>query len=84
MKTIVEKSTGLSKFVYEDYVYIRMEDHRIVVGNPAILIIANHNKNDCTIYEKVESVPSDWAYNKYMFDGAVWTQNPNWIDPIED
>jgi len=84
MKTIVENSTNLSKFVYEDDVVITMENDRIVIGDPEVLIIACHDKNDSTLYENVTNVPSDWSGNKYMYDGTTWTQNPNWVDPNED
>jgi len=81
MKTIVENSTGLSKFVYENDVVITMEADRIVIGDPEFLIVACHNENDSTVYENVTDVPADWAGNKYMYDGTTWTQNLNWVDP---
>lgn len=79
MKTIVENSTGLSKFVYEDDVVIGMEATRIVIGDPEILVVGCHNENDSTLYEGVMP-PDDWFGNKYKFDGTTWTLNPDWVD----
>ena len=79
-KTIVENSTNLSKFVYDDAKVITMEATRIVIGDPEELIIACHNSSDSTVYENV-TAPADWTGNKYTFDGTTWTLNPNWVDP---
>lgn len=79
-KTIVENSTGLSKFVFDDSETITMEASRIVIGDPETLIIACHNSGDSTVYENV-TAPADWTGNKYTFDGTTWTLNPNWVDP---
>jgi hypothetical protein len=81
MKTIVENSTNLSKFIYEDDVVITMEADRIVIGDPEFLIVGCHNENDSTVYENVTNVPVDWTGNKFTFDGTTWTLNPNWVDP---
>lgn len=83
MKTIVENSTKLSKFLYEDDKEILMEEERITVGpvsNPD-LYVGCHNKHDCTLYENIEGPSETWAGNKYMFDGTTWTANPDWVDP---
>jgi len=29
----------------------------------------------------VTNAPDDWTGNKYFYDGAAWTLNPDWIDP---
>ena len=56
MKTIVENSTKLSKYLYEDDKEILMEAGRITIGpvdNPE-LYVGCHSINDCTLYENIE------------------------------
>lgn len=84
MKTIVENSTKLSKYLYEDDKEIFMEADRITIGpvdNPE-LYVGCHSMNDCTLYENIEGPPDTWAGNKYTFDGTTWTANPEWRDPV--
>ena len=88
MKTIVETSTKLSKFLLEDNVEIVSTTTEITVGNPdasnPAFIVACHSSQDTTIYENVTNAPSDWKGNKYTFDGTTWAANPDWVDPSED
>jgi hypothetical protein len=81
MKTIVETSTGLSKYLLDDDVTIVSNADNIVVGDPAQFIIGDLNSGTVTITENVTNAPADWAGNKYTFDGTTWTLNPNWVDP---
>jgi len=81
MKTIVETSTGLSKYLLADDVTIVSNADNIVVGDPAQFIIGDLNSGTVTITENVENAPEDWSGNKYTFDGTTWTLNPNWVDP---
>jgi len=84
MKTIVETSTGLSKYLLADDVTITATADNITVGDPAQFIIADLNSGNTTITENVTNAPSDWTGNKYTFDGTTWSANPNWVDPSED
>lgn len=89
MKTIVETSTKLSKFLLADDVEIVSTTENITVGNPQAsnpaYRIGCHSSEDTTIYTNVTNVPSDWYGNKYTFDGTTWTIVPNWVDPrLED
>ena len=81
MKTIVETSTGLSKYLLEDDVTITSNADNIVVGDPAQFIIGDLNSGNTTITENVTDAPADWTGNKYTFDGTTWTLNPDWVDP---
>ena len=81
MKTIVETSTGLSKYLLADNVAIASTSENITVGNPAQFIIGDLNGSTVTITENVTNAPSDWTGNKYKFDGTNWTANPDWVDP---
>ena len=84
MKTIVETSTKLSKYLLADDVTITATANDITVGDPAQFIIADLNSGNTTITENVTNAPSDWIGNKYKFDGTTWSANPDWVDPSED
>lgn len=84
MKTIVETSSGLSKYLFADDVQIVTNADNIVIGNPAELTISDLNSGNTTITNNVTNAPSDWVGDRYFFDGSVWTQNPNWVDPNSD
>ena len=81
MKTIVETSTGLSKYLLADDVTITSNADNIVVGDPAQFIIGDLNSGTVTITENVTNAPSDWVGNKYKLDGTTWSANPDWVDP---
>ena len=81
MKTIVETSTGLSKYLLADNVAIASTSENITVGNPAQFIIGDLNGSTVTITENVTNAPSDWTGNKYKFSGGTWSANPDWVEP---
>jgi len=83
MKTIIENSTNISKYLFEDDKAVDIQADKINVGDPANLdfIIGDLNSDNATLHENVTNSPADWAGCKYIFDGTTWTQNPNWIDP---
>jgi len=85
MKTIVETSSGLSKYLLADDVTITATAENITVGDPAQFIIGDLNSTTVTVTDNVTNAPADWTGNKYFFDGTTWTLNPNWVDPtLED
>ena len=85
MKTIVETSSGLSKYLLADDVTITATADNITVGDPAQFIIGDLNSTTVTITDNVTNAPSDWAGNKYKLDGTTWSANPDWVDPtLED
>ena len=81
MKTIVETTTGLSKYLFEDDVSVTANPDHIVVGDPVKFIVGDLNSSNTTITENVTNAPSDWTGNKYTFDGTTWAQDSNWVDP---
>lgn len=81
MKTIVETSTGLSKYLLADDVTITATADDITVGDPAQFIIADLNSTTVTVTDNVTNAPEDWSGNKYTFDGTTWAANPDWVDP---
>ena len=84
MKTIVETSTKLCKYLLADDVTITATADSITVGDPAQFIIADLNSGNATITENVTNAPEDWTGNKYKLDGTTWSANPDWVDPSED
>lgn len=84
MKTIVETSTKLCKYLLADDVTITATADSITVGDPAQFIIADLNSSNATITENVTNAPEDWVGNKYKLDGTTWSANPDWVDPSED
>ena len=84
MKTIVETSTKLSKYLLADDVTITATSDNITVGDPAQFIIADLNSANTTITENITNAPSDWVGNKYKLDVTTWSANPDWVNPDED
>jgi hypothetical protein len=83
MKTIVETSTGVCKYLLEDDVTITATATEITVGDPAQFIIGDMNTGNSTITENVTNAPDDWMGCKYTFDGTTWTIVEGWVDPVE-
>ena len=84
MKTIVETSTKLSKYLLADNVAITATADNITVGDPAQFIIGDLNSTTVTITESITNAPDDWTGNKYKLDGTTWSANPDWVDPTLD
>lgn len=74
MKTIVETSTSLSKYLLDDNVSVEMAADNITVGDPALFIIGDLNSTTATLHTDVSNAPEDWTGNKYTFDGSTWTE----------
>jgi len=81
LKSIVETSTGLSKYLLADDVVITSNSDDITLGNPPENIICDLNINTVTITENISNAPDDWVGNKYFFDGVSWTENSDWTEP---
>ena len=82
-KTIIENSTLLSKYVFEDDVAIQLTDINIITPK---FIVGDLNSGNSTLIENITS-PADWYGNKYTYDvtkvGVEWAKNPNWADDLE-
>ena len=55
MKTIVETSTNISKYLLEDSVSVVMSTDQIIVGDPPQFIIADMDNNNSTLYSDTVS-----------------------------
>ena len=71
MKTLVSKISNKSLYVGSD-TEIVADGQGFIVNNEVRW--PNFN-NDLVVYENV-TVPTDWDYHKYLFDGSVWTLDP--------
>ena len=74
MKTIVENSTQLSKYLLEDSISVAMTESNIAVGDPAQFIIDDLNNATATLHTSVSNAPENWEGNKFTFDGTDWTE----------
>lgn len=79
MKTLVKD--GLSLYLFEDDKTVVMTEENITIGDPPEFIVGDCNISNTQKYLNVIA-PTDWTGSKYMFDGADWMLNPNWIDPV--
>lgn len=76
-KTIIQNSTKLSKYIFEDDVTITFENGMITTPD---FIIGDLNDTNATLVEGV-TAPADWFGNKYTHDGGVWTEDSSWVEP---
>ena len=77
MKTIVENSTSLSKYIFANDDSVTISSDNIVTPN---FIIADLNSGNSSMIENV-TPPENWSGDRYTFDGSTWTANPDWVDP---
>lgn len=77
MKTVVQRTTNLSKYVFDDDVELVMYNEMMLTPN---FIVGDLNNTNAIIYEDV-SPPENWVGNRYTFDGTDWTANDDWVDP---
>jgi len=88
MKTLVENSSGLSKYMFEDAEIVTMLDDYITIGEPIEWVIGCHNSSDSTLFENI-TPPNDWIGNKYTYakpdgeDDYNWVKVEGWVDPNE-
>ena len=80
MQTITKDNS--SCYLYDDSEIINIQNDMTIVGDPAILIIADINTENGKVYQNV-TPPTDWEGNKYMFDGIDWSISPDYVAPIE-
>ena len=77
MKTIVDNETKVSKYVFDDGVSVDPQSDKTITET---FIIADLHRGNSTLYLGI-NVPNDWKAEKYVYDGSIWSLNPNWIDP---
>jgi hypothetical protein len=82
MKTIIEKETNCSKYLFSDDKQINITEEFIEVGDPDNLdfIISDLNSDNATLVEGVTG-PDDWFGCKYNYVNDAWELCPDWVDP---
>ena len=75
MKTIVETSTQLSKYLVSDTSVITPSSENIHIDQDgSVFFICDLNSTNTTVYENITNSPEDWEGNKFTFDGSTWTE----------
>jgi len=77
MKTLTKDN--LSLYIFEDSKSVVLGSDVTVVGEPAEFIIADCNSSNAVMNTSV-TAPDDWFGGKYMFDGATWSLNPEYVE----
>lgn len=80
MKTITNLA-NLSLHLFDDDEYLNITEDCMSAGVPVKIRISDCNINNVKLFTKTTS-PNDWVGGKYFFDGAVWTLNPDYVEPI--
>lgn len=78
MKTLTKDNVSIYLFADDEVLVI--SEQNITVGNPPKFIIGDCNSTNTVLHEGVPEIEG-WTGHKYMYDGASWTENPNWVDP---
>jgi len=76
MKTLIENSTKLSKFMFEDSVVINQTSATTTIGNPPELVIGDLGSSNSTVIEDLSNVPSDWHAERYTYDNGWKNAHP--------
>ena len=77
MKTIIETSTNLSKYVFDDDQNITVNAANITCPD---FTIGDMNASNATIVEGV-TAPDDWVGDKFTYSDGDWAVNPNYVEP---
>lgn len=80
MKVLVRKESRVVVRMFEDDAQVILRDDATQVGEPAQFFIGHCNSANAFMYESAQP-PEDWLPEKYIFDGATWSINPDWIQP---
>ena len=74
MKTIIENTTNISKYIFED-------DASVTIGSDSTTtpdsVIADMNSSNCTMVTGV-TPPEDWTGNKYTYSEGSWSANSDY------
>lgn len=81
MKTLAFKNNRDSIFLFDDSVKLEIIYDKTVArfSDGMILNIGQCTLENAVVYENV-TPPDDWMPHKFFYDGAAWTQNPNFVE----
>lgn len=87
MKTIVQKGTNISLYLFPNSETVVVTDDSISVGNPVELTIGDCNSSNTVLVENVTK-PTKWKGGNYLYtESDGWTLNPDWSEleaPIQN
>lgn len=81
MKTLININTKTSLYLFEDSETVDIQSDKVVIGNPATLIIDDLDSSNATLIEGIPE-PSDWVGHKYFYNSG-WETNTNYVSPTE-
>ncbi len=84
MKTLVNTSTKISKYLMEDSVPVHIGSNYTSIKNSGTNHIWDLKSDNTILYQNITDAPSDWANGKYKYDGETWTKNPDYVEPKSD
>ena len=74
MKTIVETSTGVSVYLFNDEAAPEITEAHVTFNGDVVDV--QLNSTNASIVENI-SPPEDWIGRKYILNNGEWSQNPN-------
>ena len=74
MKTIVETSTGVSVYLFNDEAAPEITEAHVVFNGD--IVDVQLNSTNASIVENI-SPPENWIGRKYILNNGEWSQNPN-------
>jgi hypothetical protein len=74
MKTIVETSTGVSVYLFNDENSPEITAEHVVFNGE--VVDTQLNSSNANLVENI-AAPDDWIGRKYILNNGEWTQNPN-------
>lgn len=82
-KILVRNETNICLYEWPDTyeIYQTANETSVVIDGVRYEIISDCNTSNTTYYEEITNTPDDWAGHKYLFDGANWTANPDYVEP---
>jgi len=77
MKTLIETTSKISKFIFEDDVEITLTPEQIITPE---YTIGDMDSSNSTLIENITDTPQDWIGHKYMYENNKWKRSPSWMD----
>ena len=85
MKTIVDKDTAVSTWLFDDSTQVFIGDDVTVVGplSKPELYIDDLNSSNSILIEGVANTKSAWVGGKFIYRDGEWSDNPEYVEPQE-
>lgn len=85
MKTIVDKDTAVSTWLFDDSTQVFIGDDVTVVGplSKPELYIDDLTSSNSILIEGVASTKSAWVGGKFIYRDGEWSDNPDYVEPQE-